>query len=329
MGKLSSRDLPLWARGTTAAFLMLGAWFSTQYQSFIAMVGGSVVEISAGVIAFSILLGMRLPLDLWPRAPRRETFSIPLAILVALVLGGLILVATSTRLPAAFLETDRSAVAVVVVGGTAMALGWGRVRQRAYARWYLVAAICAVVPVTLGMLGLAVRGEVSSFNPSVFLQAACLFSVIGAAGSLVTQEIAFRRLLIGQSGDAGLIVVLMAAAVFGLWHAIIPTEGTSVPSVLQGTANGVVLGSLYILSRSLLVPAAFHGIQSGMIKGFYAAARTDTGQPLEPGLLWIPIVLVTLITGGFLAYAVSRRAGFFGAAFTPSPSTEPNDAAGD
>lgn len=293
------------------------------------MLGDSVVEISAGVIAFSILLGMRLPLELWPRAPRRELFSIPFSIIAAAVLGGMILVSASTRIPAAFLETGRGAVPVVVAGGTAMALGWGRVSQRAFSRWYLVAAVCAVVPVALGMLGLGIRGEVTSFNPRIFFQAACLFAVIGTAGSLVTQEVAFRRLLIGQSGDAGLVIVLAAAVIFGLWHGVIPAEGTSIPTVLQGTANGVVLGSLYVLSRSLLVPAVFHGIQSGLIKGFYASAAAETGQPLGPGSLWIPIVLVTLITGGFLAYAVNRRSGFLGTAFAHDTIPELTDAVSD
>ncbi len=315
---MSSRDLPVWARGVTASLLILGGWFSARSELLSSFLGQSVVEISAGVMAFSILLGMRLPVDLWPQAVTRQRFSIAATLLTSLVFGALIVLAGSTGIPRLFWESERTALAVVVMGGTAFAVGWGRTRQAPYGRWYAIAALCAVLPVALGMLGLAVRGEVHGFDITVFVKSVGFFAFFAASGALVTQELAFRRLLVGQSGDAGLLVVLIGALVFGAWHAVIPHDGALLQTVGLATLNGVVLGSLYILSRSLLVPAVFHGLQNGVVKASHAAVTADSGEMLSANALWIPMMLVTVITACFLAVSVSRRTGFLGSLWVSS-----------
>ena len=75
-----------------------------------------------------------------------------------------------------------------------------------------------------------------------FIQVAGFFFVVGSAAALVTQELAFRRILIGQAGDAGLAVVLISAVAFGVWHATVPDPvGGLLTVVLNGTLQGVVL----------------------------------------------------------------------------------------
>jgi membrane protease YdiL (CAAX protease family) len=260
---------------------------------------------------------MRLPVDLWPQQANRPRFSFPAALLTSFVLGALIVLAKTTEIPRIFWENERIALGVVVLGGAVVAVGWGRTRQAPYARWYAIAALCAVLPVALGMLGLAVRGEVQGFDVSIFVKSVGFLGFFSAAGALVTQEVAFRRLLVGQSGDAGLLVVLVSALVFGAWHAVIPHDGALIPTVLLATLNGVVLGSLYLLSRSLLIPAFFHGLQNGMVKGYYAAVAAESGEVLSAGVLWIPMILVTLLTACLLAISAARRTGFLGTFMIP------------
>jgi len=299
----------VWARAITAVLLLAGGWFSAR-SGLGDVLGAWVVDLSAGVIAVSVLLGMRLPLDLWPRAPNREPFSITLALSVAFLLGLLVLL--GGPIAGVFAEEGQyGAIVALVIGSVAITLATGRTKLEAFGRWFGIAVGCAVVPVAVGIIVLAFQGPAfSSFDIAPFLRGVSFFVALGFGASLVTQELAFRRLLIGQSGDAGLVAVLLAALLFGVWHAANPIETAGVLSaLLSGTAGGLVAGSLYILSRSLLVPACYYGIRIGLLRG------VDFGFGGGEGIATVVAVngIVTGVLAVILAYFVVRRSGFFGA----------------
>ena len=155
-----------------------------------------------------------------------------------------------------------------------------------------------------------------------FLQLAAFFFVAGSAAALVTQELAFRRILIGQAGDAGLAVVLIAAVVLGVWHATVPDPvGGTLTVVLNGTLHGVVLGSLYSLSRSLLVPAVYHGAATAGMRAFDLGSEgvIPGGVPIYVGMV------ATGVVAAILAYHVQRRSGFMGLLTRPQVPDAPSD----
>ena len=306
---MSHRDLPVWARAITAALLLAGGWFSAR-SGLGEVLGTWVVDLSAGVIAVSVLLGMRLPLDLWPRAPNRDSFSVTLALSAAFLLGLLVLL--GGPIAGVYVEEGQyGAIIALVLGSVAITLATGRTKLEAFGRWFGIAVGCAVVPAAVGIMVLAFQGTAfPSFEVVRFLHGVSFFVALGFGASLVTQELAFRRLLIGQSGDAGLVAVLLAAILFGVWHAANPTETAGVlPALLSGVAGGLVAGSLYILSRSLLVPACYYGIRIGLLRG------VELGFVESAGVATVVTVsgIVTGVLAVILAYFVVRRSGFFGA----------------
>lgn len=307
---LSPRDLPLWARGAAVLLLWIAAWYVPRSESLAATVGFSSLEVGAGVVAVSLLLGMRLPLDLWPQQPERAGFSLPFAIVFATVMGGVIVLARSSGIPTVLAETDRGLLVVIVAGGTAWALAGGRIQQRIYLRWYGIAAAVAILPLIARMVAVALHPMGwPTIHWMTFIQVAGFFFVVGSAAALVTQELAFRRILIGQAGDAGLAVVLISAVAFGVWHATVPDPvGGLLTVVLNGTLHGVVLGSLYSLSRSLLVPAVYHGASTAGMRAFDLGSEgaIPNGSPIIVGMV------MTGVVAAILAYQVMRRSGFMG-----------------
>jgi hypothetical protein len=294
--------------------VLAAGWFAGRSERLISALGYSVVEVSAGVVAISILLGMRLPLDLWPRAPKRESVSLVAAVAVAAGMGGLIVVSRPLGVSGILLETDSMAVLAIVAGGTAWALAWGVTNQSAFLRWYGIAVIAAMVPILLAIALEGLRyGELPGVRVGPFLQVACFFLVAGAAGSLVTQELAFRRLLIGQSGDAGLLMVIAAAMLFGLWRAIIPgTTGGFGQTLLTMSLGGFVMGSLYLLSRSLLVPALYQGVYSALVRGLQLSTVDPGSSEVYTDTIWLPATVATAVLSVVLGYYVLQRAGFLG-----------------
>ena len=307
---MSPRDLPVWARGAAAALVLTAAWHVPRTEPLVTVVGYSSLEISAGVVAAAILAGMGLPLSLWPDHPRREVFSLRVALIVAVVMGVLMVASRPSDLAG---QLDPGLILVVILGAVAWSLSWGQVHHRAFLRWYGIAAAAAITPVVIGVLSIAIQdGGLPNLRLGSFLAAVPFFLIVGAAGALVTQELAFRRVLIGQAGDAGLATVLLAALLFGSWHALAPDPpGGVVQAAMLASLHGVVLGSMYSMSRSLLVPALYHGVWLAAFRGIGAAAEMAEGAPAFEG--GMTAVLVT--TGGialFFAYLVSRRSGFVG-----------------
>ena len=137
---MSPRDLPVWSRGVTVLLVLIAAWYIPRSDSLATLAGYSVLALGAGVVAAFLLLGMRLPLDLWPQQPERAIFSLPFALLLAVVMDGLIVMSRSSGIPGYLAESDRGLLVVIVVGGTAWALGWCKIRQRAFLGWFGVAA---------------------------------------------------------------------------------------------------------------------------------------------------------------------------------------------
>ncbi len=310
---MSLRDLPVWSRGVSALLVLIAGWYIPRAEGLATTVGNSAFELGAGVVAVSLLLGMRLPFDLWPQQPERERFSLPVAWVVAAGMGLLILVSRSSGVPEILAETDRGLLVMVVAGGTVWAVGWGRIRQRAFLRWYAIAGAAAVIPLIVRVVAMAIQDRgLPAVHTATFLQVGGFFLVAGAAGALVTQELAFRRLLIGQAGDSGLAVVLIAAVVFGAWLAVVPDPpGGVLQAGMSGALHGVVLGSLYTLSRSLLVPAVYQGVTTAGLRAFDTAAVPVEGAT---GVADVAVVgmVVTAIVGAILAYQVLRQSGFLG-----------------
>ncbi len=310
---MSPRDLPLWARAAAVLLVWIAAWYVPRSESLATAGGFSSLEVSAGVIAVSLLLGMRLPLDLWPQHPERAGFSLPFAIVLATVMGGLIVLARSSGILTDFAQTDRGLLVAIVVGGTVWALAWGRIQQRIYFRWYGIAAAVALLPLIARLVAVALDPVGwPTIHWMTFIQLPAFFFVAGSAAALVTQELAFRRIVIGQAGDAGLAVVLIAAVAFGVWRAAVPDPaGGILAAGLSSTLHGVVLGSLYSLSRSLLVPAVYQGASTAGMRAFDLGTVAPEGVTAIGGPTTIGMV-VTGIVAAIFAYHVNRRSGFMG-----------------
>lgn len=303
---MSPRDLPLWVRGATGLLLVAAAWYVANAEALVAVMGPSLPQLSAGVVAVSVLLGMRLPLDLWPHAPRREPFSLRWSLGAALIAGLLIVSSAPTGLARSVLVDDPSGLIAVVVGGVGWALGWGASRHTTFRTWYAVAGGLALAPPLIGMLAAGITGgQLAPVSVRSFVGAAAFCLVATGAQSLVTQELAFRRLLVGRSRDAGLVVVLAAAVSFGLWGVLATGgEANTIRELVTGTLTGVVLGSLYQLSGSLLVPALYQGVQSAVVHGLQLERVPSPG--------WGAAASLTAIISTILAYHVVQRSGFVG-----------------
>lgn len=310
---MSPRDLPVWSRAVAAGLMLLAAWHIPRTEQLVAFMGYSALEISTGVVAVAILLGMGLPLDLWPQYPTRVRFSQSAALAAAVVLGVLMIASGPSGLPAGMIETEKGLVVAVIVGSAVWSLAWGQVQHQMVLRWYGIAALAAVAPVLIGLITMAVQdGGLPPLQTGVLLRVAAFFLVVGSAGALVTQELAFRRVLIGQAGDAGLATVLVAAVLFGAWNAVAPDPpGGVLQAAVLGSLRGVVLGCLYSLSRSLLVPALCHGAWLAAIRSTgVATTLAGEGQALEDRMM--SVIVATAVVAVVLAYEVSRRSGFVG-----------------
>lgn len=294
---MSPHDLPLWARGLAVILLLVGAWWLSHNETAVRVVGESVGLLSLGVLAGFILRGMHLPLGLWADGPWREEFSLPAALTTGGIFGGFLIVARLGGAAAPVATLD-SAIQLAAVGGVA---GWGLavafVRQQPFLRWYGVAIAAALAPLVTGV----VTGSVRAPATDGALAFAALLSVF-AASSLVTVELGFRRLLIGRAARPGLAVVAAAAGAWVLW---VEMAGTGPHHGLVELALvGLVAGSLYALSGSLLVSALY----SGMVSATHAVLLPPpVADAATPEILAAHGVFV-LVLGG----VVWKRQGVLG-----------------
>ncbi len=327
---MSPSDLPIWARGVAAGLLLFASWWLLSTETLTSTVGSSVGLIGVGVIALSILRGMHLPGRIWPEGPYRRKFSIPAVLAVALVLAALLLL---SRLGTSEPLTDFADVGmfVLVLAGTVLlGFGFGMVKQRPYIRWYAIALGLALLPQLIGLLFsapaappasgarfcLVSLGQSGAFdNGLLTCRAAALPSflflfAIGVTSKLITEEIAFRRLFIGCSGNSGLLTVLAAAVAAAAWYLILARAGiTGTPAALLSGVAAVTAGCLFVLSCSLLVSAAYNAAFAASYWAVELARPAPTGAADEVGVP-LSVWLVTVLIAGLLSYWVVRQQGF-------------------
>ena len=281
---LSQRDLPLWARGLAAALLIIASWWLLETETLRAAIGDSIALLSLGIVAVSILRGMHLPLGLWPEGPWRQQYSKSVVIAVAVAFG-LCFVAFDPGSADLLDSIDAGVFVLVVLGVVGWGFSWAFVKQRSYAPWYALGIALAVVPLIGGLVGLALRAD-GPLQACIWVVSdgsdgnACevpawrtfgFMTAIGAASSLVTLELTFRRLLIGSPERAGLALVVAAAVPYVLWLVLVAPNmpGLDAP-VWLGIIGAVTAGSLFALSKSLLVSALYSG---AVFAGYEALMR--------------------------------------------------------
>ncbi len=317
---MSQSDLPLWARGLAGGLLLVASWWLLQADPIRSVVGPSVALIGLTVVAGSLLRGMHLPLGLWPTGPWRDHVSGRAVVGVGLVLAALIVLA-DPAVPEVIDRIDAGLFAAVVAGAVVWGIAWAFVSQRAYLGWYGLATMFAVLPLLAGVVELvATRGNLQL---CIFAAGAgeegCAVSGVRTFGFmlpvyvatlLITVELAFRRLLVGNPKQAGLGLVILAAMLYGGWVALVAGEVQSIPHPWWlGLLGAVGAGSLYVLSRSLLVSCWFTAV---LLAGQDAISASlplglEDGGPASATLLGYVVVL----TGGvlLLAVLVARRRG--------------------
>lgn len=304
---MSPRDLPLWARGAAAALLLFASWWLVGTAAIRDAVGNSVGLLSLGIVAAFILRGMHLPLDLWPPGPWRREFLTAIVVGVAALFGVSLALPRPGGVAELVVLLDRGVVVMVTAGAVAWGFGWAFVRQRAYLGWYVVGAVAAVVPFVVGVLALRMSERVLPFEVvpwDVVARVVVFAAAAGAAATLVTEELAFRRLLIGEPGRAGLVLVVVASAVAAVWHLVMRTAlNPGDGGVWLGVAVGAfIVGAVYVLSQSLLVSALCNAFT---FAGMYALTLID---PVMPGTSGAGDGLTGGMSGIVLAAVVAEAA---------------------
>jgi hypothetical protein len=322
---LSQRDLPLWARGAAAGLVLFAAWWLLSTAALRNAVGESLGALCLGVISLSILRGMHLPLSIWPDGPWRARFSTVAVIVVATVFAGLMIISGRNPPPALEVRLDPGMFALVVAGAIFWGFSFGFVRQRTFAPWYMLAILVGLLPLVVSLIfdsgewGNVCVWSIREIDQSgttegcqAALLPALLFLVpIGAAAKLVTEELTFRRVLMGQPSTAGLAHVVGSSAVAVLWFALLMWTGVSVSdSVILGTFGAISAGCLYSLSGSLLVS----GLYSATISAGHWSLRLSQvdGTPgtaaTVPTSLWVSGSLTAIV----LAALLVKRNGLLG-----------------
>jgi len=215
---------------------------------------------------------------------------------------------------------------VIVISGV---LAWGFVvafvPQRPYAQWLVGAAVLASAPYAIG----AVASDVGNAKqaclfgvPDVAGPNSCEISVFrgllffvpaSIGGALVTYELGFRRLMVGDPGTGGVVLVIVAALVAGAWAWMV---GGDIPGfasrawVLGATAIGA--GSLYVLSGSLLVSSVYTGTAVGTHLAFGLAGRIDLEGDLSMLDMGGSLAWLHLGIGVALLIIVGRQRGMLG-----------------
>jgi hypothetical protein len=316
---LSQRDLPLWARVVAALLLLVASWWLVHTDAVRDVAGDTIAVLALGIIAASILRGMHLPLGLWPAGPWRSHFSNTAMVGVALAFGGCVVAfAPSETLGG---QLDPAMFITVVVGVIAWGIAWAMVRQHPYRWWYGIAVGLGLVPLLVGLLGTALPGgtplclvvvapvEQGTACEAPALQTLVFLIAVVSPMALVTLEIAFRRLLIGQPHQAGLLLVLAAAAVHAGWLALV-APGTPAIGIPWWIGGGVAVGAgaLFSLSRSVLVSSVYTGVALASYEALVRATPVIPGTDGAPVEGW-PYRSAALLVAILLAALVQRRCG--------------------
>lgn len=324
---MSRNDPPLWVRGAAASLLLFASWWLLATDVLRGSLGDSVGAIGAGIVAFSLLQGMHLRFRLWPEGPWRKEFRKRAMLGVAVVLASLSLMARPSMTDALAQMVDPGTFLLCAVGAVAWGVGIGMVKQRSYLPWYGMAVVLALVPVVAGALAGHLVGEggpgglclfavpdqgpeVASAECGVAVVPAFAFLLgIGLASKLVTEELAFRRLLIGCGRRTGFAWVLGAAVVATAWNGILMLSGIGGSEVvIIGGLGAVAAGSLYVLSCSLLVSTAFSATLAaglGAVQLRFAVPVGGTLRSTESAT--VQIVALALVAVALSALVLQRH----------------------
>lgn len=310
---MSSSELPLWQRIILAAMLIAAAWFFKE-ADFLANAGASAVQLVAGLAAVSMCLGGDVPLGLWPARFKRDSFAWGSALLLAIV--GALVVAFFGRggLVAGEWAQDKGGIVALVFGGAVWSAALGASKMPPHRRWLAIAAIGGILPGIGGILWVrSVDWMALSVDGYTLVASVGFFLVAKTALVLVADELAFRRVLVGRTGGAGLLMVLVGAFVYGIWATFLPEAGPNLLAVfLSGFARGVAAGSLYVLSRSLLISSVFTGFSLAVTSGSVRALRlggTGDGYIIQ---FWNGTMVLTLLIAAVLAWVLYRTKGLGG-----------------
>lgn len=297
---MSQPDAPVWVRGVAAVLALVASWWLVHTDAIRGFLGDSVAALSLGVVAVFVLRGTRQPLGLWPRRYRRDGFSIAWAMVIGGSAAGLIALAGAsphvTATVRRLLVENPGAVLLVMAGTVALAVGVGLVRQRRYARWYWLAVIAGLTPVLLsGILGWAPISSGAAPVRIPGLLAFFFWIVADTSRVFVTEELAFRRMLIGTPDRASTTGVLAGAGVSAVWLAIIGPDAPSTGwQLVHMFAVASVSGGLYVLSRSLLVAALYHGAYRALLTCFVFPVGFAGQAPVGTVVITAAVAVVVL-----------------------------------
>lgn len=280
---MSPRDLPFVWRGAAVAFAIFASWWLTTTDVALNAVGESIAPIGLGVVAALVLRGMNAPLGIWPAGDARERFVPGWVIGAGAVVGGLVVAANPARSADLVPWLDRGRYALVIAGGLAWGYALAFVRQRRFVPWFGAAALLALVPALLEV-GLRRGGEtlcwMSGVGPECatgVLQAGAFGLSVVAPSALVTTEIAFRRLVLGRTAGAGMLLVLASALSMAAWYAAVSPEWPPWASLLWWLAAGAAAAALYALSGSLLVSALYVAVLEAGALALHGGAVARAG----------------------------------------------------
>lgn len=306
--------------------LLLASWWFLRNDTLHTFLGDSIAPLSLGVMAVFILLGMHVPIGIWPNGPWRERFSVPAVIVVAVVCALIIVIAG--RVGSVTSQVDLGKGILVVVGAVAWGFAIAFVHQRPFLGWYAVAATLGLVPAVAGLLldvsgqggggyqrcffSLGEAGAVdieSTRCAAAAVPALAFLLVIGATSKLAAEEFAFRRLIVGEPDEAGLLSVLIASAVATGWYGLLSWAGMGgTDLIILGSISALTAACLYVLSRSLLVSALYSGMLSAGVAASELSRPVTDSQNVT--VLFGPVMWGTALAISMaLSVLVLRRNG--------------------
>jgi hypothetical protein len=213
----------------------------------------------------------------------------------------------------------------VVIGTVALGFGVGFVRQRTYLAWYGMALLLGILPFvselivtsmsagdrTVPLCPLSVPVGLDGCNLAWF-PSLIFMTAVGTASKLVTEEIAFRRLLIGGAEGSGLASILFSSLIALAWYLVLSRSGVGETGyVVAGALGAVSAGCIYVLSRSLAASALFSAVYAaGNVT--LALATTPGGAIAEVEAVSLTTISVASAMSLLLAAAVGRKYGFLG-----------------
>jgi hypothetical protein len=303
-----------------AALLLLASWWLLNTMSIRVFVGESIGALCLGVIAVSILQGMHLPLAIWPDGPWRKQFATPAVLGTAFVIAALILISRVANVEPAVERIDLGNGIAVVIGTVGLGFGVAFVKQSKFFAWYAIALVLAVLPFltslalgdrTVPLCMFSVPVSETNCNAAV-IPSLVFLTGVGVTFKLVTEELAFRRLLIGASSGAGIASILFSSLVACAWYLVLSRAGVEVAGgIVTGALGAVSAGCIYVLSKSLVTSAIFTAVYAaGNVSLAVANATADTTAAVA-GDAW-PAVIVSSVVALLLAAVVFRKHGFLG-----------------